>query len=135
MNDNIEPDDGTVQDLEMSLRFCVNQIAETVQATILERFGKEVTKEEAMALEDVSDPFDFNFPEEMQEGMTQEEYDEARADYFSRIEELRPTFLRLFDLDEDAAEDQLCDLGDPSTNEISRLDAFLIAAFRLGLRM
>jgi hypothetical protein len=67
--------------------------------------------------------------------MTEEEYEEARAGYIAKIEKLRPTSLRLFDLDEETAEYQVCDLGDPSTNEISQLDMFLMAAFRYSLRM
>ena len=128
-------DDGTLQDLEVSLRFHVNQIMALCQRCVLQRFGKEVTLEEARMLDDVYSPFDWDSPEEMEEGMTQEEYDEARAEYFARIKKLRPTFLRLFDLDEETAEYQVCDVGDPSTDEISQLDAFLVAAFRYSVRM
>jgi hypothetical protein len=86
-------------------------------------------------LDDVYSPFNWESPEEMEEGMTQEEYDDARAEYFARIQKVRPTLLRLFDLDEETAEYQVCDLGNPSTGEISQLDAFLVTAFRFNLRM
>ncbi len=128
-------DDGTLQDLKVSLRFHVNQIKEAWQEKIKARFGKQVTGEEAMALDNVYSPFDYESPEEMDEDMTEEEYEEARAEYFGTIKRLRPTFLRLFDLDEETAEYQVCDLGDPSTEEINPLDAFLVAAFRFSLRM
>ena len=128
-------DDGTMQDLKVSLRFHLNQIMELCQQCILQRCGKEVTLEEARMLDDVYSPFDWDSPEEMEKGMTQEEYDEARAEYFAKIKKLRPTFLRLFDLDEETAEYQVCDLGDPSTEEISGLDAFLVTAFRFSVRM
>ncbi len=130
-----KPDDGTLQDLKVSLRFHVNQIMELCQQCVLQRFGKEVTLEEARMLDDVYSPFDWESPEEIDEGMTKEEYEEARAEYFATIKKLRPTFLRLFGLDEETAEYQVCDLGDPSTEEISDLDAFLVAAFRFNLRM
>jgi hypothetical protein len=130
-----KPDDGTLQDLKASLRFHVNQIAECCQRLILQAFGKEVTLEEARMLQEVYSPFDSESPEEIAEGMTQQEYDEERAVYFARIAKLRPTFLHLFDLDEETAEYQVCDLGDPSTEKISNLDAFLVTAFRFSLRM
>lgn len=72
-------DDGTLQDLKVSLRFHVNQIKEAWQEKIKARFGKQVTGEEAMALDNVYSPFDYESPEEMDEDMTEEEYEEARA--------------------------------------------------------
>jgi hypothetical protein len=128
-------DDGTRQDVEIALRSHVNQIKELVQELVKARFGKEITPDEAIALDDVHWPFHYASPKEMEEGMTQEEYDDARTAYFARIKELRPTLLRLFDLDEETANYEVCDLGDPSTEEIDRLDAFLVTAFRFSLRM
>jgi hypothetical protein len=130
-----ESDDGTFQDQVIALRFYLNQIVECCQGLILQAFGKEVTLEEARMLQEVYSPFDSESPDEIAEGMTQQEYDEERAAYFTTIEKLRPTFLRLFDMEEETAEYQVCDLGDPSTDEITPLDAFLVSAFRYRLRM
>jgi hypothetical protein len=130
-----KPDDGTLQDLKVSLRFHVNYNMELCQQRVLQRVGKEITLEEAKLLQEVYLPFDSESPEEMEKGMTQDEYEVARADFIATIKELRPTLLRLFDLDEETAEYQVCDLGDPSTEKIDPLDAFLVAAFRFSVRM
>jgi hypothetical protein len=123
--------DGSSQDARIEIRFLAGQINKAFASAVKSAFGEvALTPEELADLEAVYFPFDCDCAADFDEEMTEEEFDDYRAEHFAAIKRLRPTFLRLFKVSEDTVAYATYDL-DAYIEEIESMDAFLVAAFRL----
>ena len=120
--------DGSLQDMAIEVRFLSGEINKAFARAVQSAFGEiELTPQELADLHEVYFPFECDGPEDfadINEDMTQEEYDALRAEYFEAVQRLRPTFLRLFKVEEDIVAYHTCDLD---AVEIENIDAFLVA--------